>query len=137
VNDETIGDLSVKLSGELPSRLRAYRELALSLADSVLQDFAGAKKALQAAVAKHPPSEPRFWARVAWANYTRGDLVGTTAARARIVWFGQTKAEDDPVVQLVDAALLLASGRPTRAGRRAAAGRAAADPARLRRHRPR
>jgi predicted Zn-dependent protease len=114
-NDETIGDLSVKLSGELPSRLKAYRELALSLANSVLQDFAGAKKALQSAVAKHPPSEPRFWARVAWANYARGDLVGTTAARARIVWFGQAKAEDDPVVQLVDAALLLASGLPEKA----------------------
>ncbi|HEY6178512.1 MAG TPA: tetratricopeptide repeat protein, partial [Kofleriaceae bacterium] len=114
-NDETIGDLSVKLPGELPSRLKAYRDLALSLANSVLQDFAGAKKALQAAVAKHPPNEPRFWARVAWANYARGDLVGTTAARARIVWFGQAKAEDDPVVQLVDAALLLASGLPEKA----------------------
>jgi tetratricopeptide (TPR) repeat protein len=114
-NDETIGDLSVKLSGELPSRLKAYRELALSLANSVLQDFAGARKSLQAAVAKHPPNEPRFWARVAWANYARGDLVGTTSARARIVWFGQSKAEDDPVVQLVDAALLLASGLPEKA----------------------
>ena len=114
-NDETIGDLSVKLSGDLPSRLRAYRELALSLANSVMQDFTGAKKALTAAVAKRPPNEPRFWGRVAWANYVRGDLVGTTAARARIVWFGQGKAEDDPVVQLVDAALLLASGLPEKA----------------------
>jgi tetratricopeptide (TPR) repeat protein len=115
-NDETIGDLSVKLAGELPSRLKAYRDLALSLADTVLQDYAKAKEALQKATGgKHPPNESRFWARVAWANYARGDLVGTTAARSRIVWFGQGKAEDDPVVQLVDAALLLASGLPDKA----------------------
>jgi tetratricopeptide (TPR) repeat protein len=31
------------------------------------------------------------------------------------VWFGQGKAEDDPTVQLVDAALLLASGLPEKA----------------------
>src|SRR5262249_61106283 len=43
---------------------------------------------------------------------TRGDHGGTTAARARIVGFGQSKGEDDAVVQVVDAALLLASGLP-------------------------
>lgn len=115
-NDETIGDLSVKLTGELPARLRAYRDLALSLADTVLQDYTKAKEALQKATGgKHPPNEPRFWARVAWAHYTRGDIAATSAARARIVWFGPGKAEDDPAVQLVDAALLVASGLPEKA----------------------
>ncbi|HMG53730.1 MAG TPA: tetratricopeptide repeat protein, partial [Kofleriaceae bacterium] len=105
-NDETIGELSVKLSGDLPGRLKAYRDLALSLANTVLQDFAKAKEALTKATGgKRPPNEPRFWARVAWAHYTRGDILATSAARARIVWFGQGKAEDDPAVQLVDAAL--------------------------------
>jgi tetratricopeptide (TPR) repeat protein len=114
--DETIGDLSVKLPGALPPRLQAYRDLALSLANTVLQDYTKAKEALQKATGgKHPPNEPRFLARVAWAHYTRGDLVGTTAARAKIVWFGQGKAEDDPVVQLVDAGLLIASGLPDKA----------------------
>jgi tetratricopeptide (TPR) repeat protein len=31
------------------------------------------------------------------------------------VWFGQSKAEDDPVVQLIDAGLLLAAGLPDKA----------------------
>jgi tetratricopeptide (TPR) repeat protein len=117
-NDETIGELSVKLSGDLPARLKAYRDLALSLANTVLQDFTKAKESLTKATGgKHPPNEPRFWARVAWAHYTRGDILATSAARARIVWFGEGKgkAEDDPAVQLVDAALLVASGLPEKA----------------------
>jgi len=115
-NDETFGDLSVKLSGELPSRLRSYRELAMSIANYGLQDFVKAKEALTKAISsKHPPVEPRFWARIAWVHYTRGDLVATTSARGRVVWFGAGKAEDDPTVQLVDAALLLAAGLPDRA----------------------
>jgi tetratricopeptide (TPR) repeat protein len=115
-NDETIGDLSVKLTGDLPPRLKAYRDLALSLADIVLQDYTKAKEALvKATGGKRPPNESRFWARVAWAHYTRGDLAATSSARSRIVWFGKAKAEDDPVVQLVDAALLVATGLPDKA----------------------
>lgn len=115
-NDETIGDLSVKLSGDLPSRLTAYRNLALSVANTALQDYTKAKESLQkATAAKHPPNEPRFWARIAWAHFVRGDLPATSGARGRIVWFGKSKAEDDPTAQLVDAALLLASGQPDKA----------------------
>jgi tetratricopeptide (TPR) repeat protein len=44
-----------------------------------------------------------------------GNLAETAKARARIAWFGASKAEDDPTVQLVDAGLLLASGLPEKA----------------------
>jgi tetratricopeptide (TPR) repeat protein len=116
VTDETIGDLSVNLTGTLPSRLQAYRDLALAIAATVTQDNVKAKEMLQKATGgKHPPNEPRFWARVAWADVMRGDVPGTIGARSRIVWFGQGKAEDDPVVQLVDAGLLMASGLPDKA----------------------
>ena len=117
-NDETIGDLSVKLTGDLPARLTAYRHLALSVANTALQDYTKAKESLQKATAgRHPPNEPRFWARIAWAHYVRGDLLATSQARARIVWFppGKSKAEDDPTAQLVDAGLLVASGLPEKA----------------------
>ncbi|HET9625414.1 MAG TPA: tetratricopeptide repeat protein [Kofleriaceae bacterium] len=114
-NDDTIGELSVKLPKELPARLSAYRYLASSLANTGIESYPSANEALAKAVGGHPPNEPRFWARVAWAQYARGDLAHAVAARSRIVWFGQSKAEDDPVVQLVDAALLLASGLPDKA----------------------
>jgi tetratricopeptide (TPR) repeat protein len=114
-NEDTIGDLSVKLQKELPSRLSSYRYLATSLANTGIESYPSANDALRKATAQHPPAEPRFWARVAWAYYARGDLAKASDARARIVWFGQSKAEDDPTVQLVDAALLLASGQPEKA----------------------
>ncbi|HET7504533.1 MAG TPA: tetratricopeptide repeat protein, partial [Kofleriaceae bacterium] len=114
-NEDTIGELSVKLAKDLPSRLSSYRHLANSLANTGIESYVSAKTALDAAIAKHPPNEPRFWARVAWAQYARGDLAKASLARSRIVWFGQTRAEDDPTVQLVDAALLLASGLPEKA----------------------
>ncbi|HEX2690936.1 MAG TPA: tetratricopeptide repeat protein, partial [Kofleriaceae bacterium] len=114
-NEETIGDLSVKLQKDLPARLSAYRHLATSLANTGIQSYPSANESLHKATAQHPPSEPRFWARVAWAQYARGDLAAASLARAKIVWFGQSKAEDDPTAQLVDAALLLASGLPEKA----------------------
>jgi predicted Zn-dependent protease len=111
-NEDTIADLSVKLPKELPSRLSAYRHLATSLANTGIEAYAAANDSLRKSTAQHPPNEPRFWARIAWAQFARGDLGAASAARARIVWFGQAKAEDDPTAQLVDAALLLASGLP-------------------------
>jgi tetratricopeptide (TPR) repeat protein len=114
-NEDTIGELSVKLKKELPSRLSAYRYLATSLANTGIESYASANEALTRATAQHPPNEPRFWARIGWAQYARGALKDTVAARGRIVWFGQGKAEDDPTVQLVDAALLLAAGLPEKA----------------------
>jgi predicted Zn-dependent protease len=53
--------------------------------------------------------------RIAWAQYTRGNFAKAAEARGKIAWFGKTKAEDDPAVMLVDAALLIASGLPDRA----------------------
>jgi tetratricopeptide (TPR) repeat protein len=114
-NEETIGELSVKLAKDLPARLSAYRHLATALANIGIESYPSAKTSLNSALAQHPPNEPRFWARVAWAQYARGDLANASAARARIVWFGQAKAEDDPAAKLVDAALLLASGLPEKA----------------------
>ncbi|MBC7975189.1 MAG: tetratricopeptide repeat protein, partial [Myxococcales bacterium] len=115
--EDTIGDLSVKLPKDLPARLSSYRHLAMSLANTGIESYPSANEALRKATAQHPPAEPRFWARIAWAQYARGDLPMTVDARSRIVWFGdsKTKAEDEPTVQLVDAALLLASGQPEKA----------------------
>jgi tetratricopeptide (TPR) repeat protein len=114
-NEDTIGDLSVKLKKDLPARLSSYRYLASSLANTGIESYPSATDALRKATAGHPPNEPRFWARIAWAQYARGDLAAASVARGKIVWFGQTKAEDDPTVQLVDAALLVASGLPEKA----------------------
>lgn len=114
-NEETIGDLSVKLQKDLPARLSSYRHLATSLANIGIESYPSANESLVKATAQHPPAEPRFWARIAWAQYARGNLADASRARAKIVWFGQSKAEDDPTAQLVDAALLLASGLPEKA----------------------
>jgi len=111
-NNDTLDELNVKLAKDLPSRLNSYRHLATSLAYTGLQSYPTANESLRKAVAQHPPNEPRFWARVAWAQYARGDLVEASRTREKIVWFGKGKAEDDPTVQLLDAALLLAAGQP-------------------------
>jgi tetratricopeptide (TPR) repeat protein len=112
--NEVIGELSVKLAKDLPSRLAAYRALASSLASTATGDYLAAADALRRAVTQSRPlNEPRFWARVVWARYTAGDFHNASIDRGKIVWFvkpGGKRAEDDPSVQLVDAALLFASG---------------------------
>lgn len=110
-SNAAIDDLSVKLDKNLGPRVTAYRSLALALAKASIEDYIGAGEALKKATAK-PPIEPRFWARVAWAHYTRGELAEAATARGKIAWYGKKGAEDDPAVILVDAALLLASGLP-------------------------
>jgi tetratricopeptide (TPR) repeat protein len=113
--NEAIDELSVKLDKNLGPRVGAYRNLALSLANSGIEDYPKAMESLRKATALKPPNEARFWARIAWAYYTTGDLAETAKARAKIAWYGKSKAEDDPTVMLVDAALLLASGLPEKA----------------------
>ncbi|MBL0218290.1 MAG: tetratricopeptide repeat protein [Myxococcales bacterium] len=113
--NEAIDELSVKLSANIGPRVGSYRNLASALANIGIEDYPKAVESLRKATALKPPNEPRFWARVAWAHYTSGNLAETAKARARVVWFGKGKAEDDPTVQLVDAALLLASGLPEKA----------------------
>ena len=113
--NEAIDELAVKLSQNIGPRVGAYRHLAMALANIGIEDYPKAVEALRKSTAQKPPNEPRFWARVAWAHYTSGDLAETAKARARIAWYGKAKAEDDPTVQLVDAALLLASGLPEKA----------------------
>jgi len=114
VND-AIDELSVKLDKNLGPRVGAYRNLALSLANSGIEDYPKAMESLRKATALKPPNEARFWARIAWAYYTTGNLAETAKARAKIAWYGTSKAEDDPTVMLVDAGLLLASGLPEKA----------------------
>jgi tetratricopeptide (TPR) repeat protein len=115
---DAIGDLNVTLGkfDQVP-RVFAYKNLALALADSSIEEYSQSLDALRKAMAGKPPAEPRFLARVAWAHYSRGELAEAANARKPIAWYGPkgSKAEDDPVVMLVDAALLLASGLPEKA----------------------
>jgi tetratricopeptide (TPR) repeat protein len=110
-SNAAIDDLSVKLDKNFGPRVAAYRHLGLAIAKLNTEDYVGGGEALQKATAK-PPIEPRFWARVAWAHYIRGELAPAATARGKIAWYGKKEAEDDPAVTLVDAALLLASGLP-------------------------
>jgi tetratricopeptide (TPR) repeat protein len=113
--NDAIDDLNVKLDKNFGPRVTAYRELALALAEAGIEDYVRSAEDLKKATANHPPTEPRFWARIAWAHYTRGELQQAAQARGKIAWFGKAKAEDDPAVMLVDAGLLLASGLPDKA----------------------
>jgi tetratricopeptide (TPR) repeat protein len=110
-SNAAIDDLSVKLDKNVGPRVSAYRNLALALAKANIEDYSGSAEALKKSELK-PPGEPRFWARVAWAHYMRGELPQAAIARGKIAWFGKKDAEDDPAVMLADAALLLASGLP-------------------------
>jgi tetratricopeptide (TPR) repeat protein len=115
---DAIDDLNVKLDKNLGPRVFAYRNLALALADAGIEEYAQSLEALRKAMAgKNPPAEPRFLARVAWAHYARGELAEAANARKPIAWYGGkgVKPEPDPVVMLVDASLLLASGLPEKA----------------------
>ncbi|MGE0548740.1 MAG: tetratricopeptide repeat protein [Kofleriaceae bacterium] len=112
---EAIEDLSVRLDKNLGKRVGSYRQLALAFANQGIEDFPKAKEALTKATAASPPNEPRFWARIGWVHYINGQLADAAKARARIAWYGKSKAEDDPTVQLLDAGLLLASGLPSQA----------------------
>jgi predicted Zn-dependent protease len=109
-----IDDLSVKLDKNLGPRVAAWRNLATALAHQGIEDYPRADKELTSASSK-PAVEPRFWARVAWAQFTRGQFAKAAEARGKIAWYGKAKAEDDPAVMLVDAALLIASGLPDKA----------------------
>jgi tetratricopeptide (TPR) repeat protein len=127
--DAAIDDLAAKFGAieKLPSRLTAYRWLALADVLITIDDYKGAADALTKAylgksIAKHPISEPRFWARVAWLHYKLGrpakpeeqlksDLNSAADALQNCISFGKS-AEPDPTVQLVDAGLALASGLP-------------------------
>ncbi len=117
-SNAAINDLSVKLDKNLGPRVAAYRNLAFALAqasiEANIEDYVKSNEALKKATAK-PPVEPRFWARVAWAYYIKGDFASAANARGKIAWYGKNKAEDDPTVELVDAALLVASGLPDKA----------------------
>ncbi|HEY1548552.1 MAG TPA: tetratricopeptide repeat protein [Kofleriaceae bacterium] len=115
---DAIDDLNVKLDKPLGPRVSAYRNLALALADAGIEEYAQSLETLRKSMAgKNPPAEPRFLARVAWAHYARGELAEAANARKPIAWYGGkgTKPEPDPVVMLVDASLLLASGLPEKA----------------------
>jgi predicted Zn-dependent protease len=113
--NEAIDELAVKLDKNLGPRVGSYRNLALALANAGIEDFPKAAEALRKSTLQKPPNEPRFWARVAWAYYSAGNLNEAAKARARIAWYGKGKAEEDPTVQLIDAALHIASGHPDKA----------------------
>jgi tetratricopeptide (TPR) repeat protein len=113
---DAIEDLNVKLEKNFGPRVTAYRNLALAMADVGIEDYAHSLEAVRKATAsKGTPTEPRFLARVAWVYYQRGSLAEAATFRKPIAWFGKSKAEDDPVVKLIDAGLFVAGGLPSRA----------------------
>jgi predicted Zn-dependent protease len=113
--DKAIDELTVKLDKNYGSRVTSYRELAFAFADTAIEDYSKAGEALKKATASHPPVEPRFNARLAWMHYVRGELEDAAKSRSHVAWYGKGKAEEDPTVNLVDAALSLASGCPDKA----------------------
>jgi tetratricopeptide (TPR) repeat protein len=116
-NTDAMEDLSVKLDKNYGPRVNAYKNLALSVADSSIEEYARSLEALRKATGnpKTMPTEPRFLARVAWAHLQRGALADAANFRKPIAWYGKSKPEDDPVVKLFDAGLDLAGGLPSKA----------------------
>ena len=114
--DQALNDLNDKFKDlEMQPRVAAYRSLGFAIGNLVTEDYSKAAEALGRAVkGSATPGESRFWARIAWANYTRGELKQAADARGKCIWYSK-KPEDDPSVQLVDAGLLLASGLPDKA----------------------
>jgi tetratricopeptide (TPR) repeat protein len=112
-DDQVVPELNEKFNlATIPPRAEAYRHLALAIANIMADEWKLAMTALQAAqTAGKAPSEPRFWARVAWAYYLMGDLARMGQARSRVFWFSK-KAESDQMTKLVNAALLLGAGLP-------------------------
>ena len=120
-----IDDINLAIGDKkMGTRVTAYRALALGLAELGIEDYVKANTDLRIAVGKpltdehlcaQAVVEPRFWAGVAWGAYMRGDLLGTANARNCVIWYGKTKAEDDPSVLVVDAGLALAEGHPDKA----------------------
>ena len=114
-SSDAIDDLNVKLEKNYGPRVTAYRELAFAFANAAIEDYARSGESLKKATASHPPTEPRFLARIAWMHLVRGELKDAAVARDRIAWYGKGKPEPDPTVMLVDAGLSLASGCPDKA----------------------
>ncbi|MEO8551307.1 MAG: tetratricopeptide repeat protein, partial [Kofleriaceae bacterium] len=114
---DAIEDLNVKLEKNFGPRVTAYRNLALAVAYTSIEDYARSLEALRKATGnpKATPIEARFLARVAWAHLQRGALADAATFRKPIAWYGKGKAEDDPVVSLFDAGLALAAGVPSKA----------------------
>ena len=114
--DQALNDLNDKFKDlEMQPRVGAYRWLGFAIGNLVTEDYSKAADALgKATKGSSTPGESRFWARIAWANYTRGELKQAADARGKCIWYSK-KPEDDPSVQLVDAGLLLASGLPDKA----------------------
>jgi tetratricopeptide (TPR) repeat protein len=115
-DEQVVSELNEKFNlSTIPPRAEAYRNLALAIANIMADEWKQAGIALAAAqTAGKAPGEPRFWARIAWAQYMLGDLARVAQARSKVLWFSK-KAETDQTVQLVDAALLLGSGLPDQA----------------------
>ncbi len=120
--EKVVEDLAAIAHKSIGARVSAYRSLASGLADLGIEDYVKAAEQLKSAVLSKPltdehlcasgPAEPRFWAGVAWGAFARGDLNGTANARNCVAWYGKERAEDDPAVLVVDAALAAASGHP-------------------------
>jgi tetratricopeptide (TPR) repeat protein len=103
------------------SRSTRSRRASLRIAGSHSRSRTSTSRNTKSTALK-PPSEPRFWSRVAWVHYRIGrpakleakqvsDFENTDRALAHCLYYGKA-VETDPTMQLVDAALSLARGLP-------------------------
>jgi tetratricopeptide (TPR) repeat protein len=112
---DAIDDLNVKLDKTLGPRVSAYHYLALAMADVGIEDYGHSLEALKKAEAgKSTPTEPRFVARIAWADLERGVIRPPFTLLSAFPPNG-SKAEDDPGAKLVEAGQLETRGMSSRA----------------------
>ncbi len=121
--NEMIGDLNAKFDKDrTSSRVEAYRQLALAIANLAVEDYPTAIEAITKATSGKPPAEPRFWSRVAWVHLKLGrdanpdakqasDFVEADKAYAKCIYFSKTP-ETDPTLTLVEAGRELSRGLP-------------------------
>ncbi len=127
--DAALGELKdAFVDGKTPQRVTAYRALARSLGNLATESYGTATEGLLTAVAAGDPAiklstpqpllalgDERFWARIAWIYYVKGNLNAANESVKYVRFYGKKDPEDYPPVMLLVAADSLANGLPDRA----------------------